>query len=62
MSDPVYRVMLSSTFEDLKGHRKAVIEAMHRHDMLQLAMETDSAVATRGIVENSLAKVEQAEI
>ncbi len=61
MSERPYRVMLSSTFEDLKGHRKAVIDAMHGQDMLQLAMETDSAVAARGIIDNSLFKVDRAD-
>ncbi|MGE0420202.1 MAG: DUF4062 domain-containing protein, partial [Acetobacteraceae bacterium] len=49
--------MLSSTFTDLKAYRKAVMEAMHGQDMLQLAMEDDKAVAGRGIIENSLHKV-----
>ncbi|HEY1936213.1 MAG TPA: DUF4062 domain-containing protein [Acetobacteraceae bacterium] len=61
MADRVFKVMVSSSFRDLRGCRKAARAAILGQDMLPLMMETDPAIGDRGIIENSLAKVDAAD-
>ncbi len=53
--------MLSSTFKELKEHRKAVIDAIIRVGLFPDAMEHDAAIAHLDIIESSLAKVNRAD-
>jgi hypothetical protein len=48
MADRVLRVMVSSTFRDLKAEREAVRDAILGAGMYPLMMETDSAIPDRG--------------
>jgi hypothetical protein len=61
MAGHVLKVMLSSTYRDLLRHRAAVRDAIIGQGMLLLIMETDSANLSRGIITNSLAKVDEAD-
>lgn len=61
MSGDVFKVMLSSTYRDLIDQREAVRDAILGQGMLPLIMETDSANPSRGIITNSLAKVDEAD-
>jgi hypothetical protein len=61
MADVVFKVMVSSTFRDLRECREAVRDAVLGQGMLPLMMETDSAIPDRGIITNSLAKVDEAD-
>ena len=56
-----YAVMVSSSFRDLKECRAKVRDAILGLDMHPLMMEPDSANPNRGIIENSLAKVDEAD-
>ena len=60
MADVVFRVVVSSTFRDLREWREAVRDAALGQSMLPLMMEHDAAIADRGIISNSLAKVDEA--
>lgn len=59
MADIVFKVMLSSTFRDMREEREAVRDAILGQGMLPLIMETDPAMPDRGIITNSLAKVDE---
>ena len=48
-------VMLSSTFTDLKEHRKSLIEALKGQGLTDVAMETDTAKPAGDVVDSSLA-------
>jgi tetratricopeptide (TPR) repeat protein len=54
-----WRVMLSSTFRDLKDHRKVVLDTMPSYDLLPVAMEYDAALPADSLISASLKKVEQ---
>jgi hypothetical protein len=60
MADVVFRVMVSSTFRDLRECRDAVRDAVESQGMPPLRLEADSALPDRGIITNSLAKVDEA--
>ncbi len=49
-------VTISSTFEDLKTHRAALIKAIRAHRLAEVAMENDSAKLT-DVIESSLQMV-----
>lgn len=55
------RVMLSSTFRNLKEHREAVLDTMPSYDFLQVAMEYDAALPEEDLISASLKKVEEAD-
>jgi tetratricopeptide (TPR) repeat protein len=61
MADVVFKVMVSSSFRDLRACRQAVRDAILGQAMLPLMMETDAAVPDRGIISNSFAKVDEAD-
>ena len=48
MADGVFKVMVSSSFRDLRGCREAVRDAILGQGMLPLMMETDPAIWDRG--------------
>lgn len=50
-------VMVSSTFVDLVSHRKAVEQAIERHDLKAITMERDSAKADGDVLDSSLRMV-----
>jgi len=60
-SDRSYRVMLSSTFRDLKQHRAAVIAAATGEQMIPLAQEFDGALPA-DLIKASLDKVQEADV
>jgi hypothetical protein len=53
------RIMLSSTFRNLKEHREAVLDAMPSYDFLPVAMEYDAALPEEDLISASLKKVEE---
>src|ERR1700685_4050729 len=55
------RVMLSSTFFDLEEKRQQVLDLMGRHELHDVAMETDAALPTLDKIDSSLHKVNRAE-
>ena len=61
MSEPVYKVMASSTYWDLLDPRSAVRDAVIGQGMLPLMMDHDSAKPHQGIFESSFAKVDEAD-
>lgn len=61
MAGHVFKVMVSSTFRDLRGFREQVRDAILGQNMFPEMMEHDSAIPDRGIIENSLAKVDEAD-
>jgi hypothetical protein len=61
MADGVFKVMVSSSFWDLRGCREAVRDAILGQGMLPLMMEMDPAIPDRGIIANSLGKVGEAD-
>ncbi len=61
MSDPVYSVMLSSTYRDLIEHRQAVEKAAKSQRMFADMMEDDPGKPDQGIIESSLEKVNRAD-
>ncbi len=61
MAGNVFKVMVSSSFRDLRGCREAVRDAVLGQGMLPLMMEHDAAIPDRGIITNSLAKVDEAD-
>jgi tetratricopeptide (TPR) repeat protein len=62
MADRVLKVMVSSTFRDLKAEREAARDAILSQKMLPLMMETDSAIPDRGLLTNSFKMVDDADI
>ena len=62
MAGRVLKVMVSSTFRDLKAEREAARDAILSQGMLPLMMEHDSAIPDRGLLTNSRAKVEEANV
>lgn len=56
-----FRVMLSSTFKDLKDHREVILSAMPSFDLLPVAMEHDAALPADDLISASLKKVEQSD-
>jgi len=61
MRDPVYSVMLSSTYSDLIEHRRAVEKAAKSQRMFADMMEDDPGKPDQGIIESSLEKVDRAD-
>jgi len=61
MADVVFKVMVSSNFQELQQERAAVRDAILGQGMLPLMMETDSAIPDRGIITNSLKMVDEAD-
>ncbi|MBV9759398.1 MAG: DUF4062 domain-containing protein [Acidobacteriaceae bacterium] len=53
-------VAVSSTFEDLKEHRAALIRAIEAEDLKPVAMENDSAKPGVNVIESSLEMIEKA--
>jgi hypothetical protein len=49
--------MVSSTFEDFKAHREALISAISGQGLYPIAMEHDSALPTGTVIDSSLQKV-----
>jgi Domain of unknown function (DUF4062)/NB-ARC domain len=62
MADRVLKVMVSSTFRDLKAEREAARDAILGQGMLPLMMETDPAIPDRGLLTSSFAMVDDADI
>ncbi|MGD0109185.1 MAG: tetratricopeptide repeat protein, partial [Rhodopila sp.] len=62
MAGRVLKVMVSSTFRDLKAEREAARDAILGQKMLPLMMETDSAIPDRGLLTNSFKMVDDADI
>ena len=50
-------VMVSSTFEDFKQHREALIGAINGQGLHPIAMEHDSALPAGTVIDSSLQKV-----
>ena len=50
-------VMVSSTFTDLVDHRRAVIDALRRQGLVDIAMENDGARADADVIQSSLEMV-----
>ena len=61
MADVVFKVMVSSSFRDLKAFRRETRDAIQGQGMLPLMMEVSPAMGDRGIIENSLAMVDEAD-
>jgi hypothetical protein len=57
----MYKVMLSSTYDELKDHRQAVREAMLSQQMFPVAMEDDAALPDQDLIDASLAKVDESD-
>ena len=49
--------MISSTFTDLKAHRAALIEALHKHKLHANVMEHDDAKVSHDVIDSSLTMV-----
>ena len=49
--------MISSTFTDLKAHRAALIEALHKHNLHANVMEHDDAKVSDDVIDSSLKMV-----
>jgi Domain of unknown function (DUF4062) len=62
MAGRVFKVMLSSTFRDLIAEREAARDAILGQEMLPLLMEVGPPMPDRGIITNSLAMVDKADI
>ena len=62
MADRDLKVMVSSTFRDLKAEREAARDAVLGQGMRPLMMETESAVPDRGLLTNSFKLVDAADI
>ncbi|MGA3401350.1 MAG: DUF4062 domain-containing protein [Acetobacteraceae bacterium] len=61
MAHVVFKVVVSSSFRDRRGCREAVRDAIEGQGVLPLMMERDPAIADRGIIANSLAKLGEAD-
>jgi hypothetical protein len=57
----MYKIMLSSTYMESKEHRTAVREAMLGQRMFPIAMEDDAALPDQGLIDASLAKVDESD-
>jgi Domain of unknown function (DUF4062) len=57
----MYKIMLSSTYAELKEHRHAVREAMLNQRMFPIAMEDDAALPDQDLIDASLAKVDESD-
>jgi len=57
----MYKIMLSSTYMELKEHRAAVREAMLSQRMFPIAMEVDAALPDQDLIDASLAKVDESD-
>ena len=53
----VPQVMVSSTFTNLKGHRAALINAIHKHKLHANVMEHDDAKVDGDVIDSSLRMV-----
>jgi tetratricopeptide (TPR) repeat protein len=62
MADRDLKVMVSSTFRDLKAEREAASDAILGQGMRPLMMETESAIPDRGLLSNSFKLVDDADI
>jgi Domain of unknown function (DUF4062) len=62
MADRDLKVMVSSTFRDMKAEREAARDAILGQGMRPLMMETDSAIPDRGLLTNSFKMVDDADI
>lgn len=62
MAAQVLKVMVSSTYRDLVAERQAARDAILGQGMLPLLMEVDSTVPDRGLLTNSRAKVDDADV
>lgn len=58
---PAYKVMLSSTYKELAGHREAGRDAMLRQDFFPVSMENDSALPNHTLITASLGKVNESD-
>lgn len=58
---PITKVMLSSTYTELKEHRAAVRAALLSQGMFPVAMEDDAALPKHDLISVSLAKVDEAD-
>ena len=56
-----YKVMISSTYDELQEHRRAVQDAILGQGMFPLAMENDAAISEQDLIGASLGKVDEAE-
>ena len=54
---PIPQVVVSSTFTDLKEHRAALINAIHKHELHANVMEHDDAKLTGDVIDSSLQMV-----
>jgi hypothetical protein len=54
-------VMISSTYSDLREHREAVDDALHRLGFFSIGMEYDSAKAGKDVIASSLEMVTKAQ-
>jgi hypothetical protein len=54
---PVPQVMVSSTFNDLKEHRAAIIQAINKHKLHPNVMEHDDAKLSHDVIDSSLQMV-----
>jgi hypothetical protein len=57
----IFRVMLSSSFVDLEAMRGEIVGLMARHELHEIAMETDAALPTLDRKASSLQKVDNAD-
>src|SRR5262249_52757368 len=57
----MYKIMLSSTYEELKVHRQARREGMLSQQMFPVAMEDDAALPDQDLIDASLAKVDESD-
>ncbi|HEY2068517.1 MAG TPA: DUF4062 domain-containing protein [Rhizomicrobium sp.] len=60
-SKPAYKIVISSSFNELVEHRRAVMDMIVGQGMLPLVMETDSAIPRLDPISSSLAKVDEAD-
>lgn len=60
LEKPLFEVMLSSTFRDLKDHRTHVTAVLRQHRLHAIAMEDDASLSDQDMIDASLAKVEAA--
>lgn len=56
-----YKVVLSSTYKELAGHREAVLKAMWSEEFVPLAMESSAAEPDHTLISASLEKVDAAD-
>jgi hypothetical protein len=56
-----HAVMLSSTYKELAGHRRAIEQAILGQELFPVAMENDAALPEHDLISASLAKVEESD-